>query len=59
MSIACGGNHCVCLSNTGIVYSWGQGVYGQLGQGLDVDTAFEPMVLHKLRGKDISSVTVE
>lgn len=59
MSIACGGNHCVCLSNTGIVYSWGQGVYGQLGQGLDVDTASEPMILHKLRGKDICSVTEE
>lgn len=56
MSIACGGNHNLCISSTGTVYSWGQGMYGQLGQGLDIDTATEPMALNKLRGKDITSV---
>lgn len=56
MSIACGGNHCLCLSNTGSIYSWGQGVYGQLGQGLDIDKSMEPLLLNKLRGKEITSV---
>lgn len=56
MSIACGGNHCLCLSNTGSIYSWGQGVYGQLGQGLDIDKSMEPLLLNKLRGKEITAV---
>lgn len=54
--MVCGGSHSACLSAAGSVYTWGQGTYGQLGQGLDVDCAFEPMVLNKLRGKSICSV---
>lgn len=29
--IACGTNHCVALSDTGEVYTWGFGGYGRLG----------------------------
>lgn len=54
--MACGGSHSACLSSSGNVYTWGQGAYGQLGQGLDVDSSSEPMILNKLRGKEIVTV---
>lgn len=41
------------------MYTWGQGAYGQLGQGLDVDSSSEPMILNKLRGKEIVTVSEE
>ena len=40
----------------GNVYSWGQGLYGQLGQGLELDETSTPLVLAKLNGKDIIQV---
>lgn len=34
-SIACGAYHCLCLSDRGIVYSWGRAANGRLGQNKD------------------------
>ena len=31
-SIACGAYHCLCLSDRGVVYSWGRAANGRLGQ---------------------------
>lgn len=56
MSVACGGNHSACLSTSNNVYTWGCGTYGQLGQGIDVESSFEPLLLHKLSGKEICAV---
>lgn len=54
--IACGGSHSACLSSTGNVYTWGNGSYGQLGQGLDCEMIAEPRIVSKLKGKDIVSI---
>lgn len=56
LAIAAGGSHSACLSSTGNVYTWGNGIYGQLGQGLDRTTVAEPAIVTKLRGKDITSI---
>lgn len=31
-SISCGGNHSMALSETGLIYTWGDNTYGQLGE---------------------------
>ena len=31
--IACGGSHSAAIGNTGILYTWGHGLYGRLGHG--------------------------
>ena len=36
-SISIGGGHCVAVTDTGLVYTWGRGRYGQLGHGDDAD----------------------
>lgn len=56
LSIAGGGSHSACLSSTGNIYTWGNGIYGQLGQGLDRGMVTEPAIVTKLRGKDITSI---
>ncbi|GLI62584.1 hypothetical protein VaNZ11_005258 [Volvox africanus] len=42
--LACGWRHTVCVTTTGRVYSWGRGVNGQLGHGLEQDL-YEPTLL--------------
>ena len=39
-----------------MVYTWGEGLYGQLGHGIEVDHLMEPTVLSKLIGKEIVNV---
>ena len=39
-----------------MVYTWGEGLYGQLGHGIEVDHLFEPTILSKLVGKEIINV---
>lgn len=39
--IACGWSHMMCLTDDGVVYSWGRGKDGQLGHG-DVADVWEP-----------------
>lgn len=33
VDIVCGYNHCLALNNCGVVYTWGEGSYGKLGNG--------------------------
>ncbi|GIM05810.1 hypothetical protein Vretimale_10201 [Volvox reticuliferus] len=42
--LACGWRHTVCVTTTGRVYSWGRGVNGQLGHGMDQDL-YNPTLL--------------
>ena len=39
VSIACGGSHTIALDNTGTLYSWGNNVNGQLGNGTTTDSS--------------------
>lgn len=42
--IACGSKHCLALSTNGIIYTWGEGKFGQLGNGrLDNSSKPEPI----------------
>ena len=38
------------------MYTWGNGAYGQLGQGLDCEMTAEPRLVAKLKGRDIISI---
>ena len=55
-SIACGGSHNVCICSNGSIYSWGDGMYGQLGQGLNVLSSPQPLQITKLKGVDIQAI---
>jgi alpha-tubulin suppressor-like RCC1 family protein len=43
--VACGQSHCLVLSEGGNVYAWGDGTYGQLGQGLCRPSSIPQQVL--------------
>ena len=45
--ICCGVNHCIALNVTGVVYTWGEGLFGKLGNGrLDNCARSEPISIH-------------
>eukprot|EP00824_Muranothrix_gubernata_P000565 TRINITY_DN10685_c0_g1_i3.p1 TRINITY_DN10685_c0_g1~~TRINITY_DN10685_c0_g1_i3.p1 ORF type:complete len:477 (-),score=83.46 TRINITY_DN10685_c0_g1_i3:60-1490(-) len=44
VSVALGDYHAIALANTGKVYSWGMGFYGQLGHGDDTDRYSAKMI---------------
>ena len=41
VDISCGNNHCLALSNNGVIYSWGKGALGKIGNGRQ-DNIFRP-----------------
>jgi len=41
-AIACGGNHSVCLLDSGDVFTWGNSEFGALGHGTLVDHSSQP-----------------
>ena len=41
IQIVCGLNFCACLSRNGDIYTWGNGMYGQLGHREQVVSAYE------------------
>ncbi|MDP2438176.1 MAG: hypothetical protein Q8P67_20730 [archaeon] len=47
--IACGTAHCLAISRTGQVYSWGQGRHGELGHGDRVSACPSPQVVRSLQ----------
>jgi E3 ubiquitin-protein ligase HERC4 len=53
--IACGGNHCILVSNSGAVYAWGQNLKGQLGLG-DTENRPYPTQIRSLRNQKITFV---
>ncbi|KAF0521745.1 rcc1 domain-containing protein 1 [Gigaspora margarita] len=48
-TVACGENHCLALTQTGQVFSWGSGRYGQLGHG-DTKSLDKPKVIEFFLG---------
>ena len=48
-SLSAGAGHCAGVSDSGLVYTWGQGRYGQLGHGDDVDRII-PQPVEGVRG---------
>lgn len=52
VGVACGSRHSLALSSEGALYSWGWGVYGQLGHG-DVNSRRTPCEVAALEGLSI------
>lgn len=55
-SITAGGNHSAAISQNGDLYTWGQGVNGQLGHGDRMDVHL-PKLVRFLQGKKITMVS--
>jgi len=49
-------HHTIALSDTGRVYSWGQGMCGQLGHGDEEETVTAPKLVEALQGTKVGSV---
>jgi hypothetical protein len=49
-SISFGAGHCAAVTDTGLVYTWGQGRYGQLGHGDEIDQIV-PQPVRGINGK--------
>ena len=52
VSVACGANHCMCVTARGDLYTWGLGTSGQLGHG-SMDNMDTPNVIQLLQGKNV------
>jgi len=49
-SLSTGAGHCAAVTDTGLVYTWGQGRYGQLGHGDDADKIV-PQPVNGIKGE--------
>lgn len=58
-SVSCGGSHSGIVDGKGNVWMWGNGVYGQLGMGLECEKCDEPTLLKKLCNREICKVSNE
>lgn len=54
-SIACGSLHCVCCTDTGEVFTWGDNDEGQLGDGT-TNAIQKPRLIASLQGKKVNRV---
>ena len=54
--IACGGDHCVIVSNSGAVYAWGKNNKGQLGLG-DTENRVFPTKVRSLTNQKVCYVS--
>ena len=54
-ALSFGAGHCAAVTDTGLVYTWGQGRYGQLGHGDDVDKII-PQPVPRIKG-EVKSVS--
>ena len=57
LEVACGGAHTLVLTSSREVFSWGSGLFGQLGHGDGKDST-EPRRLHEMHGLDIKQLQV-
>lgn len=55
VQVAAGEDHCLAVTETGEVFSWGRGLNGQLGQGDMKDVGF-PLLIKSLQGKGVMAV---
>jgi len=53
--VACGKEHCMVLTETGQVYSWGGGTRGQLGHGI-LASEYKPKLIMALDGMRIRKI---
>ena len=58
-SVACGKDHTVAVTLCGAVFTWGQGLYGQLGHGVTRDEASPREVMTLARRRVITVRTSE
>jgi len=56
--ISCGVNHTICKSSNNEIYSWGNNIYGQLGQG-NIDHQNTPKICSSLLDEDVIDINVE
>lgn len=56
VDLSAGGGHSLAVGGDGRVFAWGNGVYGQLGLGLECEGCPSPREVEKLRGKAICKV---
>ncbi|KAG2385526.1 hypothetical protein C9374_003341 [Naegleria lovaniensis] len=47
IQIVCGLNFCACLTRSGDIYTWGSGMYGQLGHREEIVNSFEEFKVPK------------
>lgn len=52
VNIACGWNHSIAISDTGVVFSFGWGSYSQLGHG-NTDDYYSPTPIEQLENQKI------
>ncbi|CAH1782485.1 unnamed protein product [Owenia fusiformis] len=55
VQVVCGAYHSLALTDDGSVYSWGWGIYGQLGHG-NAEDAHRPLVVKALQHLDITTL---
>jgi len=55
VSIECGIDHCLALSEDGTVWSWGRGYHGQLGHG-DVEDQLVPLQISAFKDRVIVAI---
>lgn len=55
-SVSCGGSHSGLVDGEGGVWMWGNGIYGQLGMGLECEQCDQPTLLQKICHRDIQKV---
>lgn len=56
IQIAACGFHTACLTDTGVVYTWGEGKFGRLGHG-DEEDRLVPVAVSSLVDKEITEVS--
>nr|CAD7462118.1 unnamed protein product [Timema tahoe] len=56
IQITCGLNHCLALTNSGVLYSWGCNKHGQLGLGTKATMELKPKPIKSLAGIPIAFI---
>jgi alpha-tubulin suppressor-like RCC1 family protein len=56
IQVSCGSNHTAVCTEDGHMYTFGNGVYGQLGHGGDNEEKTSPALVQALEGKHITQV---
>ncbi|XP_059507088.1 probable E3 ubiquitin-protein ligase HERC4 [Stegostoma tigrinum] len=56
VQVTCGRFHSLALSKGGVVYSWGQNTYGQLGLGKDMYSQIQPQHVVSLTGIPVAQI---
>ncbi|RWS07496.1 putative E3 ubiquitin-protein ligase HERC4-like isoform X2 [Dinothrombium tinctorium] len=57
IQIACGGNHCLALSKTGVLHAWGSNIFGQIGISSREVNVYMPSVITSIRWVPIAYIT--